>query len=62
MDGTFHNVTRGRPKRKRAAGAGKAVRVKRHTRSPRGPNRGKSRVVVDPYRRGSGAKKRKKRK
>lgn len=58
----IHSITRGRKKRKRKAGSGTAVGVKRHTRSPRGPNRGKPRVVVDPYRRGSGARKRKKRK
>lgn len=61
MDGTFHNLTRGRKKRKRSPRAGSAVGVKRHTRSPRGPNRGKPRVVVDGYRRGQ-TKRRKKRK
>lgn len=45
-------MTRGRKKRKRAAGAGSGVKVKPHTRSPRGSNRGKSRVTVSPYRRG----------
>ncbi len=59
MDGTIYNVTRGRPKRKRKPGAGKAVGIKRHTRSPRGPNRGKPKVVVDGYRRGKGRRKRK---
>src|SRR3712207_9253461 len=43
-------VTVGRKKRKRRKGAGSAVRVKPHSRSPRGPNRGKKRVRVDPYR------------
>jgi hypothetical protein len=57
MDGTIYNLTRGRPKRKRKPGAGRAVGVKRHTRSPRGPNRGKPKVVVDGYRRGSSRKK-----
>lgn len=55
-------ITRGRPKRKRKPGAGSAVGVKRHTRSPRGPNRGKRKVVVDGYRRGKAPKKRRKRK
>lgn len=45
-------ATRGRAKRRRAKGAGSAVGVKGHTRSPRGSNRGKSRVRVDGYRRG----------
>lgn len=58
MDGTFHNLTRGRKKRKRSPRAGSAVGVKRHTRSPRGPNRGKSKVRVDGYKRGSGKRKR----
>ena len=53
------NVTVGRKKRKRRKGAGKAVKVKPHYRSPRGPNRGKKRVKVDPYARGKGAAKRK---
>lgn len=52
MDGTIRNVTRGRPKRKRKPGAGRAVGIKRHTRSPRGPNSGKPKVVVDGYKRG----------
>jgi hypothetical protein len=59
--GEVFNVTRGRKKRKRKPSAGSAVGVKRHTRSPRGPNKGKARVVVDPYRRGRAPKKRKKR-
>lgn len=54
-------VTRGRPKRKRKPGAGTGVKVKRHSRSPRGSNKGKKRVVVDPYKRGRPPKKRKKR-
>jgi hypothetical protein len=58
MTGQLRFVTRGRSKRKRAPGAGKAVGVKRHTRSPRGPNRGKAAVVVDKYRRGSSKRKR----
>ena len=56
------NVTVGRKKRKRRKGAGTGVKVRGHTRSPRGPNAGKKRVRVDGYARGSGAKKRKKRK
>jgi hypothetical protein len=53
-------ATRGRPKRKRRKGAGRAVGVKPHGRSPRGSNRGKTRVRVDGYRRGKpkGGKKR----
>lgn len=47
-----HNVTVGRKKRKRRPGAGRAVPVRPHTRSPRGVNRGKRRVRVDPYARG----------
>ena len=60
--GTPRDITRGRKKRKRKPGAGSAVGVKRHTRSPRGPNRGKARVVVDGYKRGAGKRKRRKRK
>lgn len=45
-------ATRGRRPRKRAAGAGKAVRVKSHKRSPRGSNAGKPGVVVKGYARG----------
>ena len=57
-----HFITRGRKKRKRKPGAGSAAKVKGHTRSPRGPNRGKPTVVVDGYRRGKPKKsKRKKR-
>ena len=61
MDGTLRFVTRGRAKRKRKPGAGSAVGVKRHTRSPRGPNGGKRRVVVDGLKRGKTARKRRKR-
>ncbi len=59
MDGKIRNVTRGRPKRKRKPGAGRAVGVKRHTRTPRGANGGKRKVIVDGYKRGRGKKKRK---
>lgn len=45
-------ATVGRKKRKRKAGARTGVTVKPHTRSPRGPNRGKKPVRVDPYQRG----------
>jgi hypothetical protein len=31
--------------------SGKVVRIKPHTRSPRGPNKGKKRVVVPGYKR-----------
>lgn len=51
-------ATRGRPKRKRKPGAGSAVKVRPHSRSPRGSNKGKRKVVVDGYRRGKGAKRR----
>lgn len=44
-------ATRGRSKRRRKAGSGSAVGVSKHTRSPRGSNRGKSAVRVDGYRR-----------
>lgn len=54
-------VTRGRPKRKRKPGAGTGVKVKRHTRSPRGPNAGKRKVIVDGHKRGRAPKKRRKR-
>jgi hypothetical protein len=59
---TTRAVTRGRKKRKRKPGAGSAVGIKRHTRSPRGPNKGKARVVVDSHKRGKPPKKRRKRK
>ena len=58
MDYTIHNVTRGRAKRKRKKGAGSAVGVKSHTRTPRDSNSGKRAVRVDGYRRGKAAKKR----
>lgn len=45
-------TTVGRPKRKRKKSAGSAVPVKSHTRSPRGPNRGKKPVKVSGYKRG----------
>lgn len=51
-------ATRGRAKRRRKSGAGNAVGVRKHSRSPRGPNRGKSRVTVDSYRRGKPSRKR----
>lgn len=54
-------ATRGRPKRKRKPGAGSAVRVKPHSRSPRGSNKGKRKVVVDGYRRGKAPRKRRRR-
>lgn len=60
MDGIVYNVTRGRKKRARKPGAGSAVKIGGYTRSPRGPNKGKPRVVVDGYRRGK-PKKRKRR-
>lgn len=44
--------TVGRPPRKRKKGAGTAVGVKSHTRSPRGSNAGKKRVKVNSYKRG----------
>ncbi len=46
------NITVGRKKRKRKKGAGRAVKIKSHTRTPRGPNRGKRSVRVDGYARG----------
>lgn len=54
-------ITIGRKKRKRKPGAGTGVRVSKHTRSPRGPNRGKKRVRVDGHQRGKPPKKKKKR-
>jgi hypothetical protein len=59
---TVHYVTVGRKKRKRKKGAGSAVKVKAHYRSPRGPNAGKNRVRVDGYARGKGASKRRRKK
>lgn len=61
IDGSFHDVTRGRKKRKRKPGAGSAVKTRSHTRSPRGPNKGKPRVRVDSYRRGKPPKRRRRR-
>jgi hypothetical protein len=58
MERTY-NRTRGRKKRKRKPGSGSAVGVKGHVRTPRGPNRGKAKVVVDGYKRGKPAKKKK---
>lgn len=58
MDGIWHNVTRGRKKRKRKPGAGSAVKIKGHLRSPRGSNKGKTKVRVDGYKRGKAPKKR----
>lgn len=49
-------ATVGRKKRKRKPGARTGVRVSPHTRSPRGPDKGKRRVVVDPYQRGKAKK------
>ena len=53
-------TTVGRPKRRRARGAGSAVKVKGHTRSPRGSNAGKPTVHVDGYARGKATTGRKK--
>ena len=70
IEGTIHgmdvdflakDVTVGRKKRKRKKGAGSAVRVKPHTRSPRGSNRGKKRVRVDSHKRGKQPKKKRRR-
>lgn len=52
-------ITRGRKKRKRKPGAGTGVKIKRHSRSPRGSNKGKPRVVVDGHQRGRPPKRRK---
>ena len=49
-------TTTGRPKRRRAKGAGSAVKVGGHTRSPRGSNSGKKKVRVDGYSRGKPSK------
>lgn len=49
-------TTVGRKPRKRAKGAGSAVTVKTHSRTPRGPNGGKSKVRVKGYRRGKPGK------
>jgi hypothetical protein len=61
MDGQLHSVTRGRKKRKRKPGAGSAVGVKSHMRTPRGANRGKPKVRVDGYKRGKTARRKKRR-
>lgn len=45
-------ATVGRKPRKRKPGAGTAVSVRSHTRTPRGPNRGKPPVRVKSYKRG----------
>lgn len=45
-------ATVGRKKRKRKPGARTGVTVSSHTRSPRGPDKGKKPVRVDPYQRG----------
>lgn len=58
----WSNLTRGRKKRKRRPGAGSAVGVKGHRRTPRGPNRGKPTVIVDGYKRGKAPKKRRRKK
>lgn len=55
-------ATVGRKKRKRRPGAGSGVKVKPHTRSPRGSNKGKKRVRVDPYKRGRPPKRTRRRK
>lgn len=60
-DHILNNVTRGRKKRKRKPGAGSSQSVKGHTRSPRGPNRGKPTVRVDGYKRGKPARKKRRR-
>jgi hypothetical protein len=58
----IRNVTVGRKKRKRKKGAGSAVKIKPHTRSPRGRNSGKKRVRVDSHKRGKPPGKRRRRK
>lgn len=62
LDGKIRNTTRGRKKRKRKPGSGSGVKVGGHTRSPRGPNRGKPTVRVDGYARGKPKKKKRARK
>jgi hypothetical protein len=59
--GMWRAVTVGRKKRKRRSGAGSAVKIKPHTRTPRGPNRGKKPVRVDGYARGKPKRRRKRR-
>ena len=61
MEDLTYFVTRGRRKRARKPGAGSAQRVKPHTRSPRGPNKGKPAVKVDPYKRGKPKRKKRRR-
>lgn len=61
VDYMAKDVTVGRKKRKRKRGAGSGVKVKSHTRSPRGANKGKRRVRVDPYKRGKAPAAKKKR-
>jgi len=56
------HITRGRKKRKRKPGAGSAVKVKGHIRTPRGKNAGKPTVRVDGYARGAGKRKRRSKK
>ena len=56
MEFLSHNRTVGRKKRKRKPGAGSAVGIKPHYRTPRGSNRGKKKVLVDGYKRGKGSK------
>lgn len=62
IDYLSRSITVGRKKRKRKKGAGSGVKVKGHTRTPRGPNRGKKPVRVDGYSRGKPPTARKKRK
>ena len=62
LEGTIRFVTVGRKKRKRKPGAGTGVKVKPHVRTPRGPNAGKRKVVVDGYARGSVKKKKRRKK
>lgn len=56
VDYLTHFRTIGRAKRKRKPGSGSGVKVKGHSRSPRGPNRGKGTVRVDGYKRGKGTR------
>lgn len=53
-------TTVGRKKRKRRPTAGTGVKVKGHTRTPRGSNRGKSTVRVDGYKRGKATRRKQK--
>lgn len=61
MAALVYNITRGRKKRKRKPGAGTAAAVRGHTRTPRGPNRGKPIVRVDGYKRGKPARRKRRR-